>query len=111
MSYYYFYLEAPAHLIETYPLRNPRSRWAVPLDQEMGFRSVLESLPMTDGQRRSLFSPDNVGVGDGLYVIFPRRKCSRHSVPMPVRFCMPTLGRFAENPEHPEPGPDPIRIG
>lgn len=71
LSYYYFYLEAPAHLIELFPLRNPRTRWAVPLEQEAAFRGVLESLPLSAEQRSSLFNPDNLGVGDGLYVIFP----------------------------------------
>ena len=106
LSYYYFYLEAPAYLIENYPMRNPRTRWAVPLEQEMAFRSVLESLPMTDGQRRSLFSPDNVGVGDGLYVIFPPAEVLETLSSEARSILYAYLGRFAENPDI----QNPVRI-
>ena len=71
LNYYYFYLEAPSHLIEVFPLRNPRTRWAVPLEHELAFRGILETVPMTASQRSSLFNPDNLGVADGLYAIFP----------------------------------------
>lgn len=71
LTYYYFYLEAPLHSIEILPLRNPRTRWAVPLQYESEFRAVLEALPLTKGQRSALFDPANLGLGGGLYALFP----------------------------------------
>ncbi|MBL9157593.1 MAG: hypothetical protein JNJ70_08985 [Verrucomicrobiales bacterium] len=71
LNYFYFYLEAPAHLIEVFPLRNPRTRWAVPLEKEMEFLSVIDSIEMSPSQRQQLRDPNRVGVADGLYVIFP----------------------------------------
>lgn len=97
MSYYYFYLEAPRHLIELYPLRNPRTRWAVPLDQEMPFRSLLESLPMTERQKKLLFTPDNVGVSDGLYVMFPPAEVLETLSPEARSTLYVYLARFPEN--------------
>ena len=74
LNYFYFYLEAPMHLIEVFPLRNPRTRWAVPLEFEAEFRAILEGAPLSASQRSLLFNPDNLGVGDGLYAIFPPRE-------------------------------------
>lgn len=97
LSYYYFYLEAPTHLIELFPLRNPRSRWAVPLSQEKEFRDLLASLPLTEEQRMLLFNPDNLGIGDGLYVIFPPGEVLE-SLDTETRSTLYNyLGRFAEN--------------
>jgi hypothetical protein len=106
LSYYYFYLEAPMHLIELYPLRNPRTRWAVPLEQEMAFLGLLDSLPLTDAQRKALFNPDNIGVGDGLYVIFPPAEVLE-TLSQEARSILYTyLGRFPENPDI----QNPVRI-
>lgn len=97
LSYYYFYLEAPLHLVELYPMRNPRTRWSVPMDQEAAFRGVLESLPLTEGLRQILRSPDIVGVGDGHYVIFPPAEVLENLGQEARSILYAYLGRFPEN--------------
>lgn len=97
LFYYYFYLEAPAHLVDLYPLRNPRTSWAVPLSEEEAFRKLLESLPLSEPHRRALFSSNNLGVGDGLYVIFPPAEVLEALDPKARATLYGYLERFPEN--------------
>lgn len=106
LNYFYFYLEAPMHLIEVFPLRNPRTRWAVPLKFENEFRSVLEGAGLSPSQRSSLFNPNNLGVGDGLYAIFPPKEVLESLAPEPRGVIYNYLSRFSENPDI----QNPVRI-
>ena len=106
LNYYYFYLEAPMHLIEVFPLRNPRTRWAVPLEFENEFRAVLERAELLPSQRSSLFNPNNLGVGDGLYAIFPPKDVLESLAPEPRGVIYNYLIRFSENPDI----QNPVRI-
>ena len=71
VQYYYFYLEAPQHLIDAFPLPNPRTRWAVPLMEEGRFRSLLDEVFTDPVARDAIADPQNVGVANGLYALFP----------------------------------------
>jgi len=106
LNYFYFYLEAPMHLIEVFPLRNPRTRWAVPLAFENEFRAILESASLTPTQKASLFNPNNVGVGDGLYAIFPPKDVLETISPESRGIIYNYLTRFSENPDI----QNPVRI-
>lgn len=97
LSYYYFYLEAPQHLVDLYPLRNPHTRWSVPMGQEAALRGVLESLPLNEGLRQILRSQDIVGVGDGHYVIFPPAEVLENMGQEARSILYAYLGRFPEN--------------
>jgi hypothetical protein len=106
LTYYYFYLEAPLHLIEVLPLRNPRTRWAVPLSAESEFRAVLESLSLTKAQRTALFDPANLGLGGGLYALFPPAEVLETLEPETRGILYNYLGRFEAN----EDIQNPVRI-
>lgn len=71
IQYYFFYLEAPQFLIDAFPLPNPRTRWAVPANNEAEFLSLLDEVFMTAEARAALADSANVGVADGLYAVFP----------------------------------------
>lgn len=105
-SYYYFYLEAPAHLIEVFPLRNPRTRWAVPSDREAEFRQVLEGAALTPSERSSLGNQANTGLADGLFALFPTPEVLLSISPEARATIYQYLGRFEINPEI----KDPVRI-
>ena len=70
LTYYYFYLEAPMHLIDAFPVRTLKTRWAVPLQYEAEFRAVLETLPLSSAQRGALFAPDNLGLASTSAPVF-----------------------------------------
>lgn len=106
LNYFYFYLEAPMHLIEVFPLRNPRTRWAVPLAFESEFRAVLEGAPMTATQKAALFNPNNLGVGDGIYAIFPPKEVLETISQEARGLIYNYLARFDENPDL----KNPVRI-
>mgnify|MGYP001229262537 FL=1 len=71
LQYYYFYLEAPTHLVESFPLRSPRTRWAVPLDRQESIRTLISTTPMAPEHRAALLDVDNSGEAEGLFTIFP----------------------------------------
>ncbi|MCB1204250.1 MAG: hypothetical protein KDN18_08310 [Verrucomicrobiae bacterium] len=99
LNYFYFYLEAPAHLIEAFPLRNPRTRWAVPIHEEASFRAIIESAPMSDAQRTVLADEQYVGVADGLYAIFPPTQLLVELNPEARAVIYNYLARFDSNPD------------
>lgn len=94
------------HLIEVFPLRNPRTRWAVPLAFENEFRVVLDGASLTPSQKASLFNPNNVGVGDGIYAIFPPKDVLETLSPETRGIIYNYLTRFSENPDI----QNPVRI-
>ena len=71
LQYYYFYLEAPQYLIESFPVTNPRTRWAVPIGEEQIFRALLDKVFMSAEARAALSDPANSGSADGIFAVFP----------------------------------------
>jgi len=106
LLYYYFYLEAPQHLIDAFPLPNPRTRWAVPLSEERAFRTLLDDIFMSDEARAALADSTNIGVADGLYAVFPPAFVITSLDPGARSRLYLYLGQFEANPEI----KDPIRI-
>jgi hypothetical protein len=106
LTYYYFYLEAPMHLIDAFPVRTLKTRWAVPLQYEAEFRAVLEALPLSSAQRGALFAPDNLGLASGLYALFPPSMVVETLSPEARGILYNYLGRFGAN----EDIQNPVRI-
>lgn len=106
LQYYYFYLEAPPYLIEAFPLPNPRTRWAVPLDEEETLKTLINGLSISASAKAALSDSANVGVADGLYAIFPPASVIVELDPSARATLYQYLGRFEANPEI----RDPIRI-
>jgi hypothetical protein len=106
LQYYYFYLEAPQHLIDAFPLPNPRTRWAVPVSEEKAFRTLLDDIFMSDEARVALADIANIGVADGLYAVFPPDFVITSLDPGARARLYLYLAQFESNPEI----KDPIRI-
>lgn len=71
LSYYYFYLEAPAHLVDFFPPRSPRTRWAVPSDLQDELYGVIDSADLPQELLKTLHNPNIVGTGGGIFALFP----------------------------------------
>lgn len=71
LYYYYFYLEAPSHLVELFPPRSARTRWAVPSALEKELFEVIESANLSAEQLRSIRNPNIIGTGGGIFALFP----------------------------------------
>jgi hypothetical protein len=106
LSYYYFYLEAPSHLVDLIPLPNPRTRWAVPVSQEATLRQVITNAPLPPDLRDALLNPNLVGASDGIHAIFPPGDVLER-IPAGARAeIYRFLGRFDLN----DPIKNPVRI-
>lgn len=106
IQYYYFYLEAPQHLIDAFPLPNPRTRWAVPLVEEGRFRALLDELFTDPVARDVIADPQNVGIANGLYALFPTEYLITSLDQDSRSRLYQYLAQFDANPEI----RDPIRI-
>ena len=71
LSFYYFYIEAPDHLIDLIPSRSAMTRWAVPASEEAALLKVIESAPLTEAQRKAALNPNIMGAGGDLFALFP----------------------------------------
>lgn len=106
VQYYYFYLEAPQHLIDAFPLPNPRTRWAVPLMEEGRFLALLDEVFTDPVARDAIADPQNVGVANGLYALFPTEYLITSLDQDSRSRLYQYLAQFEANPEI----RDPIRI-
>jgi hypothetical protein len=106
LQYYYFYLEAPSHLVDAFPLRNPRTRWAVPLDRQESIRTLISTTPMAPEHRTALLDVDNSGEADGLFAIFPPAEVLLNLNPEARSILYDYLGTYPFNPDI----KDPVRI-
>ena len=98
LSYFYFYLEAPEHLIDFVPLPPPRTRWSVPVGERSQLVDVVRRAPLTDSQRQSLTNPDNSGIADGVFSIFPPAETLESMTPEARASICSHLARYELNP-------------
>jgi hypothetical protein len=71
LSYYYFYLEAPDHVVGQFPLPNTMTKWVFDLKEFDRIEPLLQRAGMSQEQRERLLTPRRVVKDDRHAYLFP----------------------------------------
>ncbi|WP_395748500.1 hypothetical protein [Prosthecobacter sp.] len=71
LSYYYFFLEAPDHVVEQIPLPSTTTKWAFNLKDLSHIETLLKNAGMSRGQTERLLAPGHVVRDEHHVHLFP----------------------------------------
>ena len=103
LEYYYIYMEAPASLVERFPMPNSVTKWSFPGWTSEQVRNLFEKAHLGKAFQDAMLEPNHFLVEEGVLTVFPPQDQLEAMTPDQRGMVYEQLGQYDENELYKDP--------